>query len=172
MASCKKLQPHRERLLLDTLALTTGLRAALLLDYAPSAPVSAIESLCKALSDSLSLHIVAWHWQGCLWVVSHHQLEARLKAILDPQVSATDCELWAIDFCSNPDHQRPVLRPVWQCQVRGAHYSDCYALAVTSIDRMLHIVVPKLLKYCGAHYTDCYALAVLRSALILGQSKL
>lgn len=104
---------------MDALTIATEVRPAFMLDYAPTAPVAAIESLCKALSEALSLHIVAWQWQGCLWVVLHARLQARLQAILHPSGHASDCELWALDFCTCPGQQRPMLRPVWQCEVCG-----------------------------------------------------
>lgn len=102
---------------MDILALTSGLRPACLLDYAPSAPVSVVEGLCKAVSDIYDLQLVTWQWQGCLWVVSHPQLEVRLLAILEKQEETTQCELWALDFCFKSSQSCPTLRTVQQCQV-------------------------------------------------------
>ena len=127
----KKLLRHKDRLLLDAFAVATELRPAFLLDYAPTAPVAAVEYLCKALSESLNSNIVAWHWQGCLWVVSHTRLQARLQAILHPLDRESDCEVWALDFCSNGDQNEPLIRPVWQCEVCGqCHVCHCSSFSL------------------------------------------
>jgi hypothetical protein len=135
MKSYRKLQTHRQRLLLDGLAVATGLRPAFSLDYAPRVPVAVIERFCRTLSRTLSLRFVAWQWQGNLWVVHHCLLEARLRNILETQVSEDHCEIWALDFCCKAHQQHPVLRPLDQCQV-------CAVLPAASFLQNSHFTSP------------------------------
>jgi hypothetical protein len=69
-----KAQPRcrksHARLLLDCLAVSSGLRAAAMLDYEPRLQTTAVSMLCAKLSAAASTAVLVLEWQGSLWIVN------------------------------------------------------------------------------------------------------
>jgi hypothetical protein len=145
-----KLKRHKARLLVDILALCTGLRPACFLDYAAAACPHILAQLCRSLSERLHLNLVVWQWQGMLWIVCCPVLHRRLNAILE--CSGAGCEVWVLDFCCtmDPKHQPPVLKPLHESLV-------CDPLMDMALSCHGHCTVHPIVWHSGRACSTCHS---------------
>lgn len=69
-----KARRKTKRLLIDTFAIVSNARAAVMLDYLPMLHMDPAAQLCAHLTKTLNIPFAALGWRGCLWLINLQSL--------------------------------------------------------------------------------------------------